>query len=160
MVVAGRFERGSDVESYRKAGEMFDRALQLNPELHFVWANLGNMHRLRAQWSDAERCYVKALEITERLGTAYPQGHNELAQVLAEASRAAEAAESHGRALGTANSPTLRARFRAEYGRSLLLVGKFAEARRCAEIGLEEDPDNAHCRELMKELCDDERASV
>jgi uncharacterized protein YjbI with pentapeptide repeats/tetratricopeptide (TPR) repeat protein len=61
MVVAGRFERGSDVESYRKAGEMFDRALQLNPELHFVWANLGNMHRLRAQWKDAERCYSEAL---------------------------------------------------------------------------------------------------
>jgi uncharacterized protein YjbI with pentapeptide repeats/tetratricopeptide (TPR) repeat protein len=160
MVVAGRFERGSDVESYRMAGEMFDRALRVNPELHFVWANLGNMHRLRGQWNDAERCYLKALEITKRLGTAYPQGHNELAQVLAEAGRAAEATESHGQALDTADSPTLRARFRAEYGRSLLLVGKVSEARKSAEIGLKEDPDNPHCRELMDELCDDARASA
>jgi predicted Zn-dependent protease len=117
------------------------------------------------RWSTWTRDHTKKnrdgpLEITERLGTAYPQGHNELAQVLAEAGRPAEAAESHRRALDTADAPTLRARFRAEYGRSLLLVGKVPEARRCAEIGLDEDPDNPHCRELMNELCDDERASV
>jgi tetratricopeptide (TPR) repeat protein len=129
--------------------------VKIYPDLHFVWANLGNLHRLRGEWDQAERCYLKALEITDQLGTHYPQGHNELAQVLAEVGRAAEAAESHRRALEIADSPALRARFRAEYGRSLLLVGRLQHARDSAKLGLEEDPGNTHCKELMDELGDE-----
>jgi tetratricopeptide (TPR) repeat protein len=159
MEVAGRFERGPDVESYETAGRMFRKAAEVFPDLYFAWANLGNMHRLRGEWDDATRCYLKSLEISKGLGTVYPQGHNELANVLAEAGREPEAAESHQRALDVAGSPSLRAKFRAEYGRSLLLVGRMHDARLSAELGMAEDPDNLHCRKLMDELRRDERQS-
>ncbi|MGQ0573235.1 MAG: pentapeptide repeat-containing protein [Pseudonocardia sp.] len=156
MVVAGRFERGADTESYGRARAMFEKAVQVYPDLHFVWANLGNMHRLLGEWADAERCYRTALAIAERLGTAYPPGHNELAQVLVEAGRDVEAARCHERALAQSGGPSLRARFRAEYGRSLMLVNRVRDARASAELGLDEDPDSMHCRELMDELRGDE----
>jgi len=156
MVVAGRFERGADTESYGRARAMFHKAVRVYPDLHFVWANLGNMHRLLGEWEDAERCYRTALTIAERLGTAYPPGHNELAQVLVESGRDVEAARCHERALAQSGGPSLRARFRAEYGRSLLLVGRVRDARASAECGLDEDPDSMHCRELMDELRGDE----
>jgi uncharacterized protein YjbI with pentapeptide repeats/tetratricopeptide (TPR) repeat protein len=156
MVMAGQFERGADAEAYRMASKMFHRALEVYEDLHFAWANLGNMQRLHGDWKDAEDSYLKALEITDRLGTSYPQGHNELAQVLAEAGRAVDAAAHHQCALDGSDSPELRARFRAEYGRSLLLAGRRQEARDSGELGLEEDPDNFHCRELVAELRDDE----
>jgi tetratricopeptide (TPR) repeat protein len=135
---------------------LFQKAVQVYPDLLFVWANLGNMHRLLGEWEDAERCYRTALTTAERLGTAYPPGHNELAQVFVEAGRHVEAARCHERALAESGGPSLRARFRAEYGRSLLLVGRVREARISAELGLEEDPDNMHCLELMGELRGDE----
>ena len=46
MTVAGHFERGPDRDSYRRAEELFKKAVKVHPDLHFAWANLGNLHRL------------------------------------------------------------------------------------------------------------------
>lgn len=160
MTVAGRLERGPDEESYRTARALFDTAVRCAPDYHFGWANLGNLHRLRGDWDDAEQCYREALRITERRGQTYPPGWNELACVLVEAGRDIDADHCHRQALAVATASPLRARFRAEYGHSLLLVGRIPDARASAERGLEEDPGNSHCLVILGDIHGDERATA
>ncbi len=73
-------------------------------------------------------------------------------QVLVEAGTKTEAAAAHERAIDITDSPSLRARFRAEYGRSLELVGRIADAGASAQRGLREDPGNVHCLTLLDDV--------
>ena len=160
MTVAGHFERGPDRDSYRRAQALFKKAVKVHPELHFGWANLGNLHRLQGEWAVAAICYGEALTTARQQGIAYPQGHNELAQVLVESGKAAEAEVAHRAAITLADSPSLRAKLRAEYARSLVLAGRIDDARASAEEGLAEHPDNTHCLALLADVDGDEGASA
>jgi uncharacterized protein YjbI with pentapeptide repeats/tetratricopeptide (TPR) repeat protein len=82
MTLAGRMEPGPDKAGYRAARQLFQTAVRHSSELHFGWANLGNVDRLLGDLVAAEASYRRAVEITERNGQKYPQGWNELAWVL------------------------------------------------------------------------------
>lgn len=153
MTLEGLKEPGPDAtKRYEKARALFERSVTVYPDLHFGWANLGNVDRLLRNPAAAEDSYRQALEICARTGTRYPQGWNELACVLLQlGKRDEEALESHRMALAATDSPSVRARLRAEYAESLVLVGKTAEAATVAEQGLAEDPDNRYCLVALTE---------
>ncbi len=69
MTVAGHFERGPDRDSYRRAEELFKKAVKVHPDLHFAWANLGNLHRLQGEWAVAAICYGEALATAQQQGS-------------------------------------------------------------------------------------------
>jgi tetratricopeptide (TPR) repeat protein len=47
----------------RRALAYFCKALQIDPEAAFVWANLGVSQGLLGDWTEAERSYLKALDL-------------------------------------------------------------------------------------------------
>lgn len=151
MTLAGRVEPGPDIARYHVARQYFSTALERSPDLHFGWANLGNVDRLLGNPDAAEESYRRALEVAAAKGIVYPPGWNELACVLLELGRTDEAEDCHLRALGAASSAPVRARLRAEYGQSLLLIGRPDQTIAVAELGLGEDPDNLHCRRVLAE---------
>jgi tetratricopeptide (TPR) repeat protein len=153
MTLEGLKEPGPDpTRRYEKARALFEQSVTVFPDLHFGWANLGNVDRLLRNPAAAEDSYRQALKICERAGTRYPQGWNELACVLLQlGKRDDEANESHQMALAATDSPSVRARLRAEYAESLVLVGKMKEATTVAQQGLAEDPDNRHCLVALTE---------
>ncbi|MBB2943607.1 uncharacterized protein YjbI with pentapeptide repeats/tetratricopeptide (TPR) repeat protein [Actinoplanes lutulentus] len=152
MTVAGLKERGSDATSYRTARKLFVDSLEVHPELHFGWANLGNVDRLLGNPAAAEQSYRRALEIVAADGGRYPQGWNELACVLLElGGRDDEAWAAHRQAVADGSAPAVRARLRAEFASRLILVGHPDEAAEVAREGLAEDPDNRYCRRALEE---------
>jgi uncharacterized protein YjbI with pentapeptide repeats/tetratricopeptide (TPR) repeat protein len=153
MTLEGLKEPGPDAtKRYEKARALFEQSVTVYPDLHFGWANLGNVDRLLRNPAAAEDSYRQALEICARTGTRYPQGWNELACVLLQlGKRDDEALEAHRMALAATDSSSVRARLRAEYAESLVLVGKVAEAATEAEQGLNEDPDNRYCLAALTE---------
>jgi tetratricopeptide (TPR) repeat protein len=153
MTLEGLKEPGPDAtKRYEKARALFERSVTVYPDLHFGWANLGNVDRLLRNPAAAEDSYRTALEICARTGTRYPQGWNELACVLLQlGKRDDEALESHKLALAATDSSSVRARLRAEYAESLVLVGKVMEAATVAEQGLAEDPGNRYCLVALAE---------
>ena len=153
MTLEGLKEPGPDAtRRYERARALFEQSVTVYPDLHFGWANLGNVDRLLRNPAAAEDSYRQALEICARIGTRYPQGWNELACVLLQlGKRDDEANESHRKALAATDSASVRARLRAEYAESLVLVGKVTEAAAAAEQGLAEDPDNHYCLVALTE---------
>jgi tetratricopeptide (TPR) repeat protein len=153
MTLEGLKEPGPDAtKRYETARALFERSVAVYPDLHFGWANLGNVDRLLRNPAAAEDSYRQALDICARAGTRYPQGWNELACVLLQlGKRDDDAREAHKMALAATDSPTVRARLRAEYAESLVLVGKTTEATIVAEQGLVEDPDNRYCLVALTE---------
>ncbi len=153
MTLEGLKEPGPDAtKRYEKARALFEQSVTVFPDLHFGWANLGNVDRLLRNPAAAESSYRQALEICARTGTRYPQGWNELACVLLQlGKRNDEALESHRMALAATDSLSVRARLRAEYAESLVLVGKVTEAATVAEQGLAEDPGNRYCLVALTE---------
>jgi tetratricopeptide (TPR) repeat protein len=153
MTLEGLKEPGPDAtKRYETARALFERSVTVYPDLHFGWANLGNVDRLLRNPTAAEDSYRRALEICARNGIRYPQGWNELACVLLQlGGRDDEARESHKLALAATDSSSVRARLRAEYAESLVLVGKTTEAAIVAEQGLAEDPDNHYCLVALTE---------
>lgn len=51
------------IEQYEKAIETHQEALQVNPQNHQVWVNLGIAHRKHGKIAKAGECYKKAIEI-------------------------------------------------------------------------------------------------
>jgi uncharacterized protein YjbI with pentapeptide repeats/tetratricopeptide (TPR) repeat protein len=153
MTLEGLKEPGPDAtKRYEKARALFEQSVAVFPDLHFGWANLGNVDRLLRNPAAAEDSYRQALDICAHTGTRYPQGWNELACVLLQlGKRDDEALESHRSALAATDSLSVRARLRAEYAESLVLVGKVTEAATVAEQGLAEDPDNRYCLVALTE---------
>jgi tetratricopeptide (TPR) repeat protein len=152
MTLAGLKERGSDTATYRVARQLFEKAVETFPDLHFAWANLGNVDRLLGNPAAAEKSYRRALDIVARDGGKYPPGWNELACVLLEfGGRDTEAWQAHRQALTDASSPAVRAKLRAEFAQSLVLVGQPEAAVEVAEQGLAEDADNRFCRRALEE---------
>ena len=153
MTLEGLKEPGPDASKrYEKARALFEKSVAVFPDLHFGWANLGNVDRLLRNPAAAEDSYRKALKICAETGTKYPQGWNELACVLLQlGKRDDEALDSHRMAIAQTDSPSVRARLRAEYAESLVLVGKVGEAADVAEQGLAEDPNNHYCLAALTE---------
>lgn len=77
----------------------------------FSHANLGNLHRLRGRYQEAEEEYRKALAPDPERST-YTNGLNELACLYVEMGREADADKFHGLALASTEDPGHRVKLR------------------------------------------------
>lgn len=60
--------KGADFLADGKSHEArayFCKALEIDPQAPFVWANLGVVQGLLGNWEEAERCYLQAIELQE-----------------------------------------------------------------------------------------------
>ncbi|NEP17519.1 MAG: tetratricopeptide repeat protein, partial [Leptolyngbya sp. SIO4C1] len=64
----------TDLDRLEAAIEQHQQALQINPDNHEVWVNLGVTYRLMGNYSEAEKAYRKALA----LAPDYPELHASL----------------------------------------------------------------------------------
>ncbi|MEU7981470.1 pentapeptide repeat-containing protein [Micromonospora sp. NPDC049081] len=152
MTEAGLKERGSDAQSYRKARAYFLESLKAHPDLHFGWANLGNVDRLLGNPAAAEKSYQRALAIVAAEGGRYPQGWNELACVLLDlGGRDDDAWTAHRQAVTEGSAPAVRAKLRAEFASRLILVRHPDKAAEVAQEGLADDPGNRYCLQALEE---------
>lgn len=53
----------NELEQFEKAVEAHRKALDVNPEFHKAWVNLGVVYRLSGNFIEAEKCYMRALEL-------------------------------------------------------------------------------------------------
>lgn len=111
----------SELEQYDNAIDAHNTALELDPESHEAWVNLGVVYRLTGDLDQAEYCYNQALSFNPD----YPEAHSSLGVLYIVRGEPEKAVESLERAI------ELAPQYAVAYGNLALayaIVGRFDDA--------------------------------